>query len=141
MGDTTTTVNVEAEKPAPRIVSRGPSPMMRAWLRFEKLFLSTKVWGTAICCWYLWADHWADAEYIVAMTDPAQLQAFVTITVNKNDTMKWVILGFLGFSTAGGIAGAAMSGANVVSRFTQTATSRFDDDGIKNRNSKADRDE
>lgn len=135
MSEATASVKIDSAAPEPlQTVRVGPSPMLRAWLRFEKLFLSTKVWGTAICCWYLWADHWADSAYIASMTDPAQLQAFVTITVNKNDTMKWVILGFLGFTTAGGIASYAMNGANVVSRFTQTATTR-------NRNTKADREE
>lgn len=132
-----TKVQVETSDPAPhpQPVIRCPSISREAWEVFERLFLSRQVWGTALACWYLWADHWADTAILPSMTEPAQLQAFTTITVNKNDTMKWVILGFLGFTTAGSIMGV---GSSVVNRFTQTTTQRT---GIQNRNTRADRDE
>ena len=127
----------EAAPAAPAPHPRRFSLAGEAWHLFAKLFLSRQVYGTFIALWYLWADHWADIACISGLKDPAQIQAVVSLSQNKNDTMKWVLLGFLGFSTAGNMMGSV--GSSVVNRFTQTTMQRTPAPGGVNRNTRADR--
>lgn len=133
MGDTT--VNVEAEKaPVVAVVHRPhKSRMQIAWEIVEKWLFSTKFAVVALALFYIRGDHWADYKCLVGMTDPAQINGFVQLTGNKNQTTQNIILGFLGFGTVAGI------GASVVNRFTQTTTQRVNPD--RNHNSRADRED
>lgn len=85
-----------------------------------KDLLSRKLWMTAIVLFYLRADFWAKAVFLDSLTDKEQLTAFIALASHNDDTMKWIVLGFLGITGAVQMGSPAISG--VLNRFTQTTT-------------------
>lgn len=122
----TTTVSDDKGVPAPVVAVARP----QSWLRevLDKTLFSSKLWATAVSCWYLWGDHWSDIQVLngFAKDDAAKITAFVDLCRSKNDTLKYVMLGFLGFQTATGI------GVGITNRFAPANVST-------NRNTRADR--
>lgn len=76
------------------------------------LIASRKLWATATALVFLRWDYWSDIKCIDGFTDPEQLKTFALIVEKKCDTLKWILLGYLGIE--GGVQAmgtSAFSGA------------------------------
>lgn len=88
------------------------------------LITSAKLWMTAAALAWLRWDHWSDVSALYGFDsekDAAKIQAYVTMNHDKNDTGKWIILGFLGITGAVQMSGGSVA-TNLMRRINQPAS-------------------
>lgn len=82
---------------------------------------SSKLWMTAAALVWLRWDHWADVNALYAFDserDEKKISAYVAMNHDKNDTTKWVVLGFLGITGAVQMSGGSVA-TNLMNRFNR----------------------
>ncbi len=96
-------------------------------------FTSRKFLMTAFAIWVEWMIYWAVVASLYTLSDPAQINAFVSITQHFQWTIATILLAYLGVQTAANFSNTAantmqnlVSSASSFTKSEQTIKQEFD---------------